>query len=784
LNDDTFDQLVISEPVPRWDLSSFSRDRLRQIVDDAVLATNASGAFVCEINEDSLSVIARSSDEFSGHVVPVVSSELESRRASVVQQIGLPPVVPVGFSGPEGPFICFAAIVAIVRDVPSYLIIVDRRHRKDLSLAQIYNVRAHAAHLSTVLALQFDSVDAAFDHAEGQDFDIERLRLLESVAVHARDSIIITEAEPVHLPGPRIIYCNAAFTRAAGYLPHEVIGKTPRVLQGPDTDPVTRAELRYALENWQPIEVELVNYRKDGSRFWVELSIVPVANEKGCYTHWVSVQRDISERKDAEELAIRVRVAEGQNAALATEIVERKRIEAELLYTAFHDGLTRLRNRAFFMNQLQTALDREAAHNEHHCAILFLDLDRFKIVNDSLGHVHGDALLRDVAQRLKRSVRPQDTLARIGGDEFAILIENTSGLTTAVEIAERVLEAMRTPIQLSHQSVFPSVSIGISQSLRPSTSSEDLLRNADIAMYAAKRAGHGDYAIFDPSMHETAVARLALQTELRLAVQQGDFHLAYQPIVDPNTGEISSFEALLRWEHPRLGLIAPTDFIPVAEEIGLIREIDHYVMTEACRQLKRWHDLQGRSTLRISVNTSAAEFVDPAFLDDLAAILASCNLPPECLELEITEGIFLHPSPQIAGIIASIRRSGVRVALDDFGTGFSSLSYISRYPIDTIKIDKSFIDEISTRRTTYAIVDLIMGLGKALGLNIIAEGVETEEQADRLVAIGCTAIQGYLYSRPLSAIDADELLTTGVPRVSLDRRTNVPVTIRQHVLGT
>jgi diguanylate cyclase (GGDEF)-like protein/PAS domain S-box-containing protein len=765
LNDDTADQLMISEARPRRDLSLFSHDRLRQIVDDAVLATNASGAFVCEINADVLSVVATSSDEFLGEVVPsLVSSKLESRDDLLIQKIGLPPVAPLAFAGLES--VRFAAIVTIIRDVPSYLILVDRRHRKNLSLAQVYNARAHAAHLSTVLALQFDSVDAASDHAEGQDFDIERLRLLESVAVHARDSIIITEAEPVHLPGPRIIYCNAAFTRATGYLPDEVIGQTPRVLQGPDTDPVIRAELRYALENWQPIEVELVNYRKDGSRFWVELSIVPVANEKGWYTHWVSVQRDISERKDAEELAIRVRVAEGQNAALATEIVERKRVEAELLYTAFHDGLTRLRNRAFFMDQLQAALDREAAHNDHHCTILFLDLDRFKIVNDSLGHIHGDALLRDVAQRLKRSVRPQDTLARIGGDEFAILIENTSGLTTAVEVAERVLEAMRTPIQLSHQSVFPSVSIGISQSLRPSTSSEDLLRNADIAMYAAKRAGHGDYAIFDPSMHETAVARLALQTELRLAVQQGDFHLAYQPIVDPNTGEISSFEALLRWEHPRLGLIAPTDFIPVAEEIGLIREIDHYVMTEACRQLKKWHDLQGRSTLRISVNTSAAEFVDPAFLDDLAAILASCNLPPECLELEITEGIFLHPSPQIAGIIASIRRSGVRVALDDFGTGFSSLSYISRYPIDTIKIDKSFIDEISTRRTTYAIVDLIMGLGKALGLNIIAEGVETEEQADRLVAIGCTAIQGYLYSRPLSAIDADKLLTTGAYRGS------------------
>ena len=728
---------------------------LHQIADDTVHATDASGAFICEISGGTVTVIATSSNQSVDLVMPVLAPPgAEGAQSFTVQKIGLPPVASIRFSGSEADAICFVTIVSLVRDVPSYLILVDKRQRKNLSLAQVYTVQAHAAHLATILNSQFRHKEPGLDRANGHDFDIERLRLLESVAVHARDSIIITEAEPVTMPGPRILYCNAAFTRATGYLPEEVIGQTPRILQGPDTDPVTRAELRYALENWQPIEVELVNYHRDGTKFWVELSIVPVANEKGWYTHWVSVQRDISERKSAEDLAIRVRVAEGQNAALANEIVERKRVEAELLYTAFHDGLTRLRNRAYFMNQLQAALDREASRNDQTCAILFLDLDRFKIVNDSLGHVHGDTLLRDVAQRLKRSVRPQDTLARIGGDEFAILIEDTAGLTTAVGVAERILDAMRTPLQLSHQSVFPSVSIGIAQSLGRDTSPNDLLRDADIAMYEAKRAGHGDYAIFDPSMHQMAVERLALQTDLRIAVQQGEFHLAYQPIVHPTTGAISSFEALLRWDHPKLGCIAPSDFIPVAEEIGLIREIDRRVMIEACTQLKKWHVLQGRSTLRMSVNTSAAEFVDPAFLADLAAILTSCDLPPECLELEITEGIFLHPSPQVAEIIAAIRQSGVRIALDDFGTGFSSLSYISRYPIDTIKIDKSFIDEISTRKSTYAIVELIMGLGNALGLSIIAEGVETEDQARKLSAAGCTATQGYLYSKPLHAEDA------------------------------
>jgi diguanylate cyclase (GGDEF)-like protein/PAS domain S-box-containing protein len=744
-------------------LTAAHHETLRQIADDAVHATGASGAFVCEISGSTLSVVATSSSLSPGLITPeLVPFGTDGMRTCAIQKIGLPPTTAIGFSGLEGGAVRFVAIVSLVRNVPSYLLLIDKRQRRNLSLAQVYTARAHAAHLSTVLDLQFLRRDAAADAVSGHDFDIERLRLLESVAIHARDSIIITEAEPVSLPGPRILYCNSAFTLATGYLPEEVVGQTPRILQGPDTSPATRAELRYALESWQPIEVELVNYRKDGSTFWVELSIVPVANEKGRYTHWVSVQRDISERKSAEDLAIRVRVAEGQNAALANEIVERKRVEAELLYTAFHDGLTRLRNRAYFMKQLQGVLDREASQSDKACAILFLDLDRFKIVNDSLGHVHGDALLRDVALRLKRSVRPQDTLARIGGDEFAVLIQDPAGLATAVEVAERILEAMRTPLQLSHQSVFPSVSIGISQALGRDTSPDDLLRDADIAMYEAKRAGHGDYAIFDPSMHDVAVARLALQTDLRLAVQQEAFHLAYQPIVDPTTGEISSFEALLRWEHPIHGSITPADFIPVAEEIGVIREIDRWVMIEACTQLKQWHILQGRSTLRMSVNTSAAEFVDPAFLDNLAAVLASCDLPPQCLELEITESIFLHPSPQIAGIIASIRQSGVRIALDDFGTGFSSLSYISRYPIDTIKIDKSFIDEICTLESTYAIVNLIMGLGKALGLHIIAEGVETQDQAIKLVDIGCTAIQGYYYCKPLLVEEADDIIVRGV----------------------
>jgi EAL domain-containing protein (putative c-di-GMP-specific phosphodiesterase class I) len=308
-------------------------------------------------------------------------------------------------------------------------------------------------------------------------------------------------------------------------------------------------------------------------------------------------------------------------------------------------------------------------------------------------------------------------------------------------------------VQLGRQSVFPSCSIGIVHACEPGAAPDDLMRNADIAMYEAKRAGYGDYAIYDVSMHDEAVARLKLQTDLRRAVERGEFHIAYQAVVDPANSKILSFEALLRWDHPTRGAVGPAEFIAVAEEIGIIRKVDRWVMRKACEELASWQRRFGRPDLRVSVNISASEFVDTDFVDHLSNVLREFGLLPQSLELEITEGIFLHPSPGIAETIAAVRHLGVRIALDDFGTGYSSLSYINRYPIDTIKIDKSFIDGVATNRQTRAIVELIVKLGDALDLNIIAEGVETQEQTDILMQIGCRAIQGYHFARPGSGGD-------------------------------
>jgi diguanylate cyclase (GGDEF)-like protein/PAS domain S-box-containing protein len=649
----------------------------------------------------------------------------------------------------------FVAAARITSDGPfgGVIAVTSVAPRDPLSAAQAYVLQAYAELAGTVLelhALRQQTAEVSTDNLA----NIARLRLLESVAVHATDSILITEAEPVDMPGPRILYCNEAFTRTTGYTLEEVLGRTPRILQGPNTDDAARATLRAAFARWQPVTVELTNYRKDGTEFWVELSIVPVANDKGWYTHWISVQRDITERKNAAELSTRVRIAEVRNEALATEIKERKRVEEHLLYNAFHDSLTRLRNRAFFMDRLKKVLDACQSDPDRACAILFLDLDRFKVVNDSLGHLAGDALLKEIARRLKSCIRPQDTLARIGGDEFALLIEDAADLATPIALAEAILEALRPPVRIGRQDVFPSTSIGIVQSTSGSTHPEGLIRDADIAMYAAKRAGFGEYAIFSQSMHAEATAMLTLQSDLQVALERQQFEVAYQPIVDPQHGVIKRFEALLRWRHPTRGLVSPAEFIPIAEEIGIIRQIDRWVMIEACAQLATWRTMFPDADLAMSINTSATEFNDPRFIADLTATLERFDLPPHALELEITEGIFLHPDPRVEAILADIRGHGVRIGLDDFGTGYSSLSYLNRYPTDTIKIDQSFIRSLCSDDRTLAIVVLIIQLATTLNVEVVAEGVETQEQAELLASMSCSLAQGYFFSRPLAAADA------------------------------
>ena len=665
-----------------------------------------------------------------------------------------------------GPSVRFIAAVQVRRPGGQRcgtLVLADTARHVGLSAAQTYVLSTHAAQLGACLELQ--ELQGATRHGPST----ERLRLLESVVVNANDAVLITEAEPVGLPGPRIVYCNAAFTRATGYTEAEILGLTPRILQSPHVDRTKLDRLRRSLERWEPVEVELLNVKKDGTEFWVELSIVPVADERGWFTHWVSVQRDVSHRKHAEEIATRARIAEVENRALEAEIRERKRTEQRLLHAAFHDDLTQLHNRAHFMDRLAAALRQAAKHQgsveagqpEPCCSVLFLDLDRFKLVNDSLGHRAGDLLLMEVARRLQGCMRPQDTLARVGGDEFAVLLENSGEVVAAVVVAERIIGVLSQPIALGHDDVFSLCSVGIVQATGHYTKPEELLRDADIAMYEAKKRGGGNFAIFDETMHAGVVEALALQTDLRHAVAREEFHLHYQPIYDPATSRLTGMEALIRWSHPQRGLVPPGAFIPMAEEIGMIRDIGRWVLRQACGQMRAWQDQGMDRGVLLSVNVSSDELRDPVFVPELNAVLRSTGFDARRLQLEITESMFLRQPEVIGQLLKRIRTLGIRIALDDFGTGYSSLGYLDRYEIDTLKIDRSFVARMLGQRRAMAILESIMQLGTALEVDIVAEGVETQAQFEKLRDMRCGHIQGYLLSRPLSVEDMTARLGRG-----------------------
>ena len=621
-----------------------------------------------------------------------------------------------------------------------------------LSAAQTYALQAHAANASKIL-------QAGSGAGSSRDkLSIERLRLLESVVVNAKDAILITEAEPIDAPGPRIVYCNPAFLSTTGFSLDEVIGKTPRILQCEQTNRATLDIIRAALSKWEPVEVELINTRRDGTRFWVQLSIVPVANERGWFTHWVSVQRDISERKETESLQRQAQADREEKVQLETRLLERERIERELSYAAFHDGLTSLYNRAYLMNRLSGMFNRAGHPRAPGATVLFLDLDRFKFVNDSLGHRAGDLLLSQVARRLETCVRATDVFARVGGDEFAILLVGDGQSGAAVELAQRIVTTMALPVVIDGQNIFTSCSLGIVSANDSHSSPEDLLRDADVAMYAAKKEGRGRWAIFDASMRKAAVDALFLQNALRQAIAQDQFSVAYQPIYEVSTGEICGVEALVRWLHPQLGHMPPDTFIGVAEETGFIHELGGWVMFHACSQLQRWKAEFSAPVLHLNVNVSGTELSRPGYAAQIARILDETGVDARALQIEITESVFMHEPEEIAKVLESLRSLGIRVALDDFGTGYSSLGYIDRYPIDAIKIDRSFVSRMMSFERSDAIVKSILALGRALNIGITAEGVETHEQLQHLREMDCPFVQGYLLSPPVNGEEMTTIL--------------------------
>jgi diguanylate cyclase (GGDEF)-like protein/PAS domain S-box-containing protein len=450
--------------------------------------------------------------------------------------------------------------------------------------------------------------------------------------------------------------------------------------------------------------------------------------------------------------------------AVISDVTELKRSEERLIHNAFHDALTDLPNRALFMDRLEHAVDRSRRRKSYAFAVLFLDLDRFKVINDSLGHRAGDQLLVGIARRLEACLRPGDTVARLGGDEFTILLEDVGDASDATRIAERVQNVVKLPLTLNGQEVYTSGSIGIAHSSTGYQAAEDLLRDADLAMYRAKSLGRARTEVFDRAMHERAVGQLRLETDLRHAVDRGELALVYQPIVCLTSRAVRGFEALVRWRHPERGLVMPELFIPAAEESGLIVAVGEWVLHEACRQARRWHEQLGERRPGISVNLSSRQFLQPDLPAQVAEALRRTGLDPRYLHLEITESTVMENGEVVVAMMRELRELGVHLCLDDFGTGYSSLSYLHDFPIDTLKIDRSFVGRMGSSGENVEIIRTIVSLGHNLDKRVIAEGVETVEQVAQLRALGCEYGQGHFFAVPLDGETALGLLDAPLPR--------------------
>jgi diguanylate cyclase (GGDEF)-like protein/PAS domain S-box-containing protein len=560
----------------------------------------------------------------------------------------------------------------------------------------------------------------------------EQLLLLQTCISRLNDLVLITEAGPVDAPGPRIVFVNDAFERHTGYGRHEVLGQSPRLLQGRLTQRAELDRIRAALQQVQPVRAELINYKKNGELFWLELEIVPVDYFNRGLTHWVAVGRDITERKKAED---------------------------EIEHLAFYDTLTQLPNRQLLMDRLQHALSQSARHSKIG-ALMFIDLDNFKVLNDTLGHSKGDLLLQHVAARLSGCVRLSDTVARLGGDEFVVMLEdlgdNPQLATAKVKVVgEKILAALSGPYDLAGYQHQSTCSIGITLFSKHQESIGELLKQADLAMYQAKAAGRNAVCFFDPAMQAAATASAALTTELRQGLRKQEFVLHYQPQVGRD-GRMLGVEALVRWQHPERNLVFPDAFISQAEESGLILPLGQWVLETACAQLALWARRPETAMLSIAVNVSVRQFRDPEFVERLMDIIEQTGVCANRLKLELTESLLATDMGVSIAKMGILKNAGVTLSIDDFGMGYSALSYLKYMPLDQLKIDRAFVKDVLTDPNDAAIARTIVGLAQSLGLAVMAEGVETEAQRDFLARHGCENYQGYLFCKalPINELEA------------------------------
>jgi diguanylate cyclase (GGDEF)-like protein/PAS domain S-box-containing protein len=538
-------------------------------------------------------------------------------------------------------------------------------------------------------------------------------------------------------PDRRWLRVNRALGQMLGFDPGEMPGRDLLQVLTAESVPLLTAELdRVAAGGAASSQLEARFRHRSGHLLWAMTSIARIPDPDG--------------GGDLFSLQLQ-------------DITGRKQVERQLVHDACHDALTGLPNRALFLSHLQRALARSRLPGGRSVAVLFLDLDRFKIVNDSLGHGVGDQLLVGIARRLEGCLRPGDTAARLGGDEFTVLIEEVDGIEPAVALARRIEAVLAQPFNLAGHEVFASASIGIAPADPSYQRPEDLLRDADTAMYRAKSRGKCRFEVFHRSMHEAARSQLRLETELRRALDRGDLGVAYQPIVDLGGGTIRGFEALVRWQHPQLGYVAPLDFVPLAEEAGLIGAIGRDVLAAACRQQRRWRELVPGRPLKMSVNLSGRQLGHGDLVADIEQVLAETGCRPTELVLEITETVVMADVRAAIATLERLDRLGVESCIDDFGTGYSSLSYLHAFPVSTLKIDRSFVNRMDGRGHPVEIVRTILALGHNLGKRVVAEGIETRDQLAQLRALGCDTGQGYYFSPPVPAERAEALLLRSLP---------------------
>jgi diguanylate cyclase (GGDEF)-like protein/PAS domain S-box-containing protein len=692
--------------------------------------------------------------------------------------------------------------------------------------------------------------------ALGTSFDVtrhkqaeEELRRQALTFENLYDAVIITD------PQGRITAWNPAAQRIYGYTEAEVLGRTVFLWLHPDDAERLDASIREAVDSAGRWEGEIRFVRRDGTQGVSETIVVPLHDARGNRLGALGVNRDITERRKAEEAlreseeryrrlfeesrdaiymtSVDGRFIDANQAALdlfgygraellamdvreiyahpsdrdrfqdemtrsgfvrdyevrlvrsdgtsvdcllsATvrrshagavlgyqgiihDITARKRVEEQLAYGALHDALTGLPNRALFVDRLGHAIGRVGRAGDGGFAVLFLDLDRFKVINDSLGHTVGDELLAAIARRLEAAVRPGDTVARFGGDEFTVLVDPVAGAVDAGHVAARLLRELSAPFALERHEVFTSASVGIALSATGSGDPEEVLRNADAALSRAKALGKARYEVFDRAMHAHALGRLQMEMDLRRAMERGEFRVFYQPVVELASGRITGFEALLRWMHPERGMVAPADFIPIAEETGLILPLGRWVLEQVCRDAAGWEPREGRAPVSVGVNLSVKQFTQPDLVDQVERALEGAGMDASRLKLEITESVILEDAEPAKSTLARLRTLGVELYMDDFGTGYSSLGYLHRFPLDALKIDRSFVMRMVEEPRNAKLVQAIVALAGNLGVRVVAEGIDSPSQLALLRELGCDFGQGFLFSPPVPRPEADAML--------------------------